>query len=200
MNGFVKVALKKLIEEIGEDRAKEVLSDFSCPINKDIEEFIHQKAIEFEKQSISRTQLIYASYKKELVLVGYYTIATKTFNITSSSLTSNKRRKINKFATYNPELKSYLLPAPLIAQLGKNFKNNSNSLISGNELLKIACDDISIVHKIVGGKTVYLECEDKPCLIEFYNRNGFVKFAERKLDADETNISGTYLVQMLKIF
>ena len=89
MNGFVKVALKKLIEEIGEDRAKEVLSDFSCPINKDIEEFIHQKAIEFEKQSISRTQLIYASYKKELVLVGYYTIATKTFNITSSSLTSN---------------------------------------------------------------------------------------------------------------
>lgn len=149
MNGFVKVALKKLIEEIGEDRAKEVLSDFSCPINKDIEEFIHQKAIEFEKQSISRTQLIYASYKKELVLVGYYTIATKTFNITSSSLTSNKRRKINKFATYNPELKSYLLPAPLIAQLGKNFKNNSNSLISGNELLKIACDDISIVHKIV---------------------------------------------------
>lgn len=52
---------------------------------------------------------------------------------------------------------------------------------------------------IVGGKMVYLECEDKPRLIEFYSRNGFVNFGKRYLDKDETDTqSGEYLIQMLK--
>ena len=200
MNGFIKVPLKRLVEEIGEDNTKLILSDFSCPLNKDIQSFIKQKAIEFEKQSISRTQLIFASFKNSQALVGYYTIANKTFNIAKASISKTQRKKINKFATYNPELKSHLLPAPLIAQLGKNFTNGYNKLITGDELLKIACDDILHVQEILGGKIVYLECEDKPRLIEFYTSNGFVEFAKRKLDSDETNIDGEYLVQMLKIF
>ncbi|MCU5941466.1 N-acetyltransferase, partial [Clostridioides difficile] len=50
-----------------------------------------------------------------------------------------------------------------------------------------------------GGKIVYLECEDKPKLIEFYKDNGFVDFGKRSLDKDETDsLDGGYLVQMLK--
>ncbi|HBF3466448.1 TPA: N-acetyltransferase, partial [Clostridioides difficile] len=51
----------------------------------------------------------------------------------------------------------------------------------------------------MGGKIVYLECEDKPKLIEFYKDNGFVDFGKRSLDKDETDsLDGDYLVQMLK--
>lgn len=198
MDGYVKVSLSKLISQIGEDNVKNILSDFSCPINSDIETFLRKKAIEFEKQSISATHLIFTSYKSQNVLVGYYTLATKAFNITKSAISKSMSKRINKFATYDTDLKSYILPAPLIAQIGKNFTNNYNSLITGDELLSIAIDDVNVIHQIAGGKVVYLECEDKPRLIDFYSRNGFVSFGNRSLDKDETNISGEYLVQMLR--
>ena len=52
---------------------------------------------------------------------------------------------------------------------------------------------------IAGGKIVYLECEQKQQLIEFYERNGFVNFGERLLDRDETSVLfGESLVQMLR--
>lgn len=198
MDGYVKVSLSKLISQIGEDNVKNILSDFSCPINSDIETFLRKKAIEFEKQSISATHLIFTSYKSQNVLVGYYTLATKAFNVTKSAISKSMSKRINKFATYDTDLKSYILPAPLIAQIGKNFTNNYNSLITGAELLSIAIDDVKVIHQIAGGKVVYLECEDKPRLIDFYSRNGFVSFGNRSLDKDETNISGEYLVQMLR--
>ena len=50
----------------------------------------------------------------------------------------------------------------------------------------------------LGGRFVYLECEDKPKLIDFYAENGFCEFDRRPLDRDETDLSGDYLVQMLK--
>lgn len=198
MDGYVKVSLSKLISQIGEDNVKNILSDFSCPINSDIETFFRKKAIEFEKQSISATHLIFTSYKSQNVLVGYYTLATKAFNVTKSAISKSMSKRINKFATYDTDLKSYILPAPLIAQIGKNFTNNYNSLITGAELLSIAIDDVKVIHQIAGGKVVYLECEDKPRLIDFYSRNGFVSFGNRSLDKDETDISGEYLVQMLR--
>lgn len=40
--GFVQVNLAEMISEIGEDRVKAILSDFSCPLNKDVEFYIRQ--------------------------------------------------------------------------------------------------------------------------------------------------------------
>ena len=65
--------------------------------------------------------------------------------------------------------------------------------------MQIACDEVAEVQLRIGGKIVYLECEDKPCLIEFYERNGFRKFSERQLDYDSSQVMKTeYLVQMLR--
>lgn len=198
MDGFLKVSLKKLIENIGEDRVKAILSEFYCPLNSDIEIFLKSKAVEFEKQGISATQLIFASYKNDLVLVGYYTLSTKAFNISKSAISKTLSKRINKFATYSPELRAYILPAPLIAQLGKNYAGNHNKLLTGDELLAMAIDDIRLIQQLAGGKVVYIECEDKPKLTDFYSSNGFVTFGKRPLDKDETNLTGDYLVQMLK--
>ena len=132
------------------------------------------------------------------MLVGYYTLSTKAFNVTKSSIFKSLSKRINKFATFDSSLKAYFLPAPLIAQLGKNFTNDYNAFISGDELLAIAIEDVKLIHQIAGGKIVYLECEDKPRLVEFYSNNGFVVFGNRSLDRDETNLSGEYLVQMLR--
>ena len=202
MTGYRVVNLKILVEELGEDAAKSILSDFSCPMNRDVEFFLSKKAIDFAKQGWAQTHLVFASYKDEWVLVGYFALANKTIRISAKYMgkaSSNLRRRISKFATFDPTLKSYMIAAPLIAQLGKNFANGYNELITGDELLSEACAKIARLQFDVGGRFAYLECEDKPKLTDFYSRNGFCEFDTRQLDKDETDkLEGEYLVQMLK--
>lgn len=202
MTGYKIVNLRVMLEELGEDSVREILSSFSCPLNKDVEQFLQRKAIDFAKQGWAQTHLVMASYKGTPVLVGYFALAIKSMTISAKMFknhSSNLRRRIAKFATYNPDTKVYILSAPLIAQLGKNYANGYNKLITGDELLDIACEKISWVQYEVGGKFAYVECEDKPQLTEFYGRNGFCEFDTRKLDPDETDsLYGEYLVQMLK--
>ena len=201
MTGYWQVNLMDMIEVRGEAVVKDELSHFSCPLNQDVEMFIKEKAIEFSRQGYSATHLVYRSYKQAPVLVGYYALAYKSVCIKSSVLNSKWRHRLHRFATYDPDLKQYQIALPLIGQLGKNFAHNYNTLISGDDLLGIACTKIRQTQLAFGGKMAYLECEDKPRLIEFYERNGFYQFAHRNLDRDEIgHDTSRYLVQMIKYF
>lgn len=201
MTGYTQINLQDLLNEIGEDRTKSILSDFCCPLNADVEDFLKNKAKHFSIQGLSKTYLVFASYKDNPVLVGYYTLAMKYFHVSKSALSSNLRKKISKFAQCDDNIKKHIVIAPLIAQLGKNFNNNYNHLITGDELLKIACNKISEIQSSIGSKIAYLECEDKECLKSFYESNGFVNFGKRLLDRDETDkMDGKYLIQMLRYF
>lgn len=201
MTGFLQVSLKELLEQLGEDRVISILSGFSCPLNKDVENFLKRNAILFTKQGLSATHLIFTSFKSNLSLIGYFTLATKFFTISKGSLSKTLQKRVNKFTTYLPDTKRYYISAPLIAQLGKNYSDGLNNLISGDELLKLACDKVATIQHEIGGKIVYLECEDKPKLIEFYSSNGFVNFGKRLLEKDESDVmDGIYLIQMMKYF
>lgn len=57
---YISVNLKAMIDEIGESAVKALLSNFSCPLNKDVEQFLRIKAIEFSKQGIAQTHLVFA--------------------------------------------------------------------------------------------------------------------------------------------
>jgi len=199
IKGYLIVHLEHILDEIGEDETIKILLGFSCPLNSDVEKFLRHKAIEFAKQSLSQTFLVFTSYKDEPTLVGYFTLANKTILVDKAVLRGNVKRKIGRFGTYNPVIKKYVFSAPLIAQIGKNYKYHERNLISGDELLKMACDKIAEAQFVLGGKVVYLECEDNEKLKNFYSSNGFVEFGKRKLDRDEKDdLSGEYLVQMLK--
>ena len=198
MTGYKIVNLQLMTEELGEGRVRELLSSFSCPLNEDVEMFLHRKAIEFAKQGFSQTHLVYASYKGKAEIAGYFTLANKYITVSADAISKTLRKRINKFAVYNPLIRSYCLSAPLIAQLGKNYSNGLNKLITGDELLKIACDKVSRIQFDLGGRFAYLECEDKPKLVDFYTSNGFCDFDRRQLDKDEAGLAGDYLVQMLK--
>jgi len=201
MTGYVLVNLKEMIKELGEEKVKTILSNFSCPINKDVEIFItsQSKAIEFAKQGIAATHLVFTSYKDELVLIGYFSLANKYFSIDLSAMTKSFRQRLNKFAQYDKESKKHYITAPLLAQLGKNFNNGYDRLISGDELLKIACDKIYDIQLNLGGKVIYVECEDNEKLMEFYKSNGFRFFAKRTLDKHErSNTDSTELMQLLR--
>lgn len=202
MNGYKGVNLRDILldDTLGESAAKSLLSSFSCPLNPDVEYFLKNVAIEFSRQSISSTYLIMASFRGTYVLAGYFTLANKIFCIDKQCLPNRKwRSRLSKFGQFDNEIQRYTISAPLIGQLGKNYANSYDKLITGDELLKLALDKVREMQNIVGGKIVYLECEQKDSLIEFYSRNGFVNFGLRSLDKDETDkLSGHHLVQMLR--
>lgn len=139
MTGYSIVNLKMLVDEMGEEFAKGFLSDFSCPLNEDVENFLKRKAIEFSKQGFSRTHLVMVPYQGKQVVAGYYTLANKYISVSAKKLSSTLKKRINKFAIFNTDVREYFMSAPLIAQLGKNFTNGYNNLITGDELLALAC-------------------------------------------------------------
>lgn len=200
IKGFIEVPLLDLIKELGEDPVKKLISDFSCPLNKDVEFFLKSRAIEFAKQGITQTHLVFMQFQGKLRLIGYYSLTNKFISVKDTHLSNSLRRRIAKFGTRDSSNKGYVMSAPLIAQLGKNFTDDLNKQLSGDELLKMALDKIIMLQQIVGGRIVYIECEDIDRLKDFYSRNGFIEFARRERDSeDEDRIKGQYLLQLLKV-
>lgn len=198
-NQYKIINLNHLISELGEEESKKILSDFYCPKNKDVQEFINIKAIEFSKQGLAATHLVFMQIEGKMKLLGYFSLANKIICIHKNSLSNKLRSRISKFATYDNDNNTYTLGAILIAQLGKNYKDNLNNLITGQDLLSIACNKVKEAQLDIGGKIVYLECEENDYLINFYKNNGFVDFGKRNLDKDETEtLNGKYLIQFLK--
>ena len=193
------VNLKDIYNTFGEDKTKEILKDYKCKLNLDVKYFLKEKAIEFSKQDISRTFLVLSEYKGRNVIVGYFAITNKATTIKKFVISKTKRKKILRYAEYNNESKGYNIALPLIGQLGKNYNNGYNKLISGDNLLKFACDKIKQTQNIIGGRYVFLECEDIDKLKNFYEDNGFECFGKRNLEKDERDKNkGEYLLQMLR--
>nr|DAZ16319.1 MAG TPA: hypothetical protein [Caudoviricetes sp.] len=194
---FVQFNLSDLLDQLGEDEVKKILSSFSCPMNADVEKFLKEKAIEFSKRGFSKTHLVYWETEDglEREFVGYYTIASKFISIERNAVNSKVARKLREHGIYDEKNNEYTVAAPLIAQLGKNFTNGNNTLISGTDLLHMAMQKIKKIQNEVGGRFAYLECEDVQKLIDFYETNRFKRFGKRKLDRDETDLKGNYLLQ-----
>ncbi len=189
-----------MLDMYGEDSCKEILSTFICPLNIDVADFIHNKAIEFAKQRIAITFLVFREIEKGNVMAGYYTLANKFFAVSAHMLSKTLRKRIAKFSQYDAALDRYLISMPLIAQLGRNFSNTAREYpISGNDLLDLACQNVKKVQHIIGGRTAYIECASNPKLYEFYSTHEFVAFGERERENDELADSST-LVQMLRYF
>ena len=71
--------------EIGKEEIKSILSDFSCPKNQDIEKFLKEKALAFEKIGLARTILVFKECDDTVKFVGYFSIAIKQIDISGIS-------------------------------------------------------------------------------------------------------------------
>lgn len=194
---FFQFNLSDLLEQLGEDEVKTILSSFSCPPNLDVENFLKSRAIEFSKRGFSKTHLVYwkTEDNSERELIGYYTIASKFITVQKNVVSNTQARKLKEHGVFDTKTGKYTVAAPLIAQLGKNFNSGNNALISGAELLYLAIEKVRKVQNEVGGRFVYLECEEEPKLMKFYEENNYKLFGKRKLDYDERDINGQYLLQ-----
>ena len=169
--------IKEELTYIGEERFNDLLSDFSCPKNPDVEYFLSHNAIEFIKKDQSITYLVFDA--EDASLVGYFSLAIKPISIRASNINKTMAKKLSRVSILDEETQAYTTAAYLIAQLGKNYSLPRNKQISGNILLRFALETISSLNYSVGGIIEFLECEDNDFLLSFYKQNHFKPFDTR---------------------
>ncbi|MBP1920695.1 hypothetical protein [Youngiibacter multivorans] len=172
-----------------EAKAQELISIFVCSKDIDIENFIKQKAIMFEKLGKSRTFLVFDEDSDKFNILGYYTIAIQVLKIPSEF--SNRRiLKLDGLsAKRNGEIITEL-PAILIGQIGKNelYKDN----VTGHKIMEFCLNTIFDGQARLGGRLIILECKKVPYFYGFYEQFGFNKL-EKEYQDDE-------FVQFFRIF
>ena len=147
---------------IGEESLYDLLSDFSCPKNPDVEYFLLHNAIEFTKKDQSITYLVFDA--EDASLVGYFSLTVKPISVRASNISKTTAKKLSRVSILDEETQSYTTAAYLIAQLGKNYSLPKEKRIPGNILLGFALETISSLKYSVGGVMEFLECEDNEFL------------------------------------
>ena len=141
-----------------------------------------EKAFDFDKRHKSRTYLAVDSEKAligEVVIYGYFTLTMKTLEL-GEELSKSTIKRIDGFSKDVQATEAILL-----GQLGKNQKYSDK--IDGQSMLEDALDTVYSIHNLAGGRIVFLECDENPKLVAFYEKNGF----------EHLQKSGNY-IQMIK--
>lgn len=161
-----------LSEEYNQEKLNTSLKKFSCQRETDLEDFLQEKAILYEKADFGKTYLIVDSStldNKVFTIAAYFTIAQKSIDI--SSIPKKKRRKMLGAYPGRDNLTS--IPAYLIGQLGR-CDSYSSVQLPGKDILDECYNAISIAARIVGGNLIVLECREN-MFSNFYESQGFVK-------------------------
>ena len=171
------------LELSGEEKLRENLSTFSCRVNPAIESFIRNRAIDFAKRKLSITYLL-NDFDDDKIL-GYFALTHKAVLISNSQLSNTSRKKLERFARLDRATGEYMASAFLIAQFGKNYGIDNGRRITGKQLMDVANDILVNIQRQIGGGIIYLDCEDKEKLQQFYINENFHKFGERFSDEEE---------------
>lgn len=190
MNEFKAMQILDLLDSVGEDALNGILSDFSCPRNSEIEDFLKKNSVDFARKKMSITHLIMNS---SMQCVAYFTLAHKPINVREKDLSKTAHKKMARYAKFDEALKAYTVATFLLAQLGKNYAVESS--ISGNRIMDLVYDRLAVVQHEIGGGIAFLECEDKERLIRFYESgtNAYKRFGVRYSRSDNVKY-----IQMLR--
>lgn len=199
MDKFSYINIREYLEqdtvnEIGEADLEAAISDFSCPRNLDVEHFLKKNSIEFARKNQSVTYLVLSN--EDGSLVGYFTIAIKPLTIHAEAMSNTTKKKMQRVSKLDENTGTYTASAFLIAQLGKNFAEQANEKISGDELLDAAWSVVKGLQYAAGGMVTFLEAERKEKLLSFYRNNGFREFDVRSVPDENGNVHE--LVQLLR--
>lgn len=182
-------------DELGEDDLLQVLSEFSCGKNPDVEKFVKEQSIEFARKQQSVTYLVFSTEEAEFV--GYFAITIKPITVNAEPFSNTVKKKIARVSELNELNHTYNLAAYLIAQLGKNFHNGANERITGEELLGLAIKQIQQLQYLAGGMVVFLETANEEKLLSFYQNRGFQQFDSRL--SESAGREPHELIQLLKV-
>lgn len=174
---YKTIALFDLLQlEIDKEEIKEVLLGFSCPLNHEVENFVHNKALDFERVGLARTYLIYAYLEDDniFVLVALYSLGQGHIEIDRNLSRATKKKIFGSTYAIGKSVKTLL-----IGQLSKNYTTNNNQYITGDVLMQIIFQKIKEIHSIFPSVVIHIDCEDKEKLRLFYEKSGFELFKKQ---------------------
>ncbi|ROX58970.1 GNAT family N-acetyltransferase [Enterococcus faecium] len=202
--GIQIISLSDLLEVVPDlESVNNILKTFKSiphPITgqvNDVEYFLHQKAIEFEKAALATTHLLFSSYKDKSILVGYFSLANKSLIMSKknyNNLSKSQQRRLCQNGS-KTETGGYIVNSYLIGQVGKNYSEEAQKIeaINGTQILTIAYDTVLQAKKIINARYVWIECENVPRLIDFYRDFGF-----EVIENYETNSGLVVMIMKLK--
>jgi hypothetical protein len=155
--------LKDILDQEAGDEFQSVIDDFSCK-DKDVENFLKNKACEYERRKKSRTYLIFGESDTPEILA-YFTLSLKSLTFRSEV----SKGTISKIDGFSKNVSAVALL--LIGQFGKDQHRATD--IQGKEFIDICLSQVRTIHNLTGGRAVLLECLPLAPIVEFYERNGF---------------------------
>jgi hypothetical protein len=160
---FSLFSLSEIIQNTDSNRrVKKLLETFSCTRNIDLQDFLYNKAVTFEKNLRSRTYLYIDNTTQEVA--AYFTITISTLHTDSIS-----PKVIKLLDGYKNDVAS--IPCFLIGQLGKSDKFEPRKI--GEYILDDAIEIIDRSQQSLGGRFILLDAINKEQVIKFYEANAF---------------------------
>ncbi|MBR0167515.1 MAG: hypothetical protein IJQ08_02480 [Synergistaceae bacterium] len=176
----MKIKITNILDSVdllGEENLRVELSRFVSAKNPEIEEFIKEKAIGFAKGKLSITYIL--NDMEDGAMLGYFTLTHKSLMVSGERLSKTTQKRLMRYARFDIETGNYVASAFLLAQFGKNYGVDKGKRISGSEMMKYVNVVLLDVQRRIGGGIMYLDCEDKGKLKEFYEGENFKKSGER---------------------
>jgi len=164
---FVLVPLQEQFKDTRTELLDRMIEGFSCAKEHDVEWFIKNNALNYERKGLSRTYLYIADATGTPTIAAYFTLA-----ITATSFEGISKSRKEKVLGFKPgrDTKDHF-GGILIGQLARADKFTSLD-IGGQEMIEDAETLIEKGRYFLGGKIIYLDCKEP--LIEFYKRNGYM--------------------------
>lgn len=174
---MTKIEFKKLysrnkladfIDTSSTNQVKKILKTFVCAKNADVQDFLHNKAITFERNLRSCTYLYVSNADKSVA--GYFSIGI------TYTLTNKLDKAVVKFLDgYTDE--TIAIPCYLIGQLGKSDTCKEKI---GSFLLDDALSIIDKSQDSLKGRFVLIDSVNDEKVIEFYKQNSFIALENDK--------------------
>jgi hypothetical protein len=141
--------------------------EFCCVRDEDVQTFIRDKAIRYERSGLSRTYFYTTNRAtQEVDVVAYFSVA-----ITSVDYTRVSKARREKVLGGTPgRANRDHFGGLLIAQLARDDRYDE-SIISGIELIEACEEIIELGRDYLGGRVIYLDCKD--VLLPLYERSGY---------------------------
>jgi len=160
---FSLFPLSEIVQNTNSNRkVKKLLETFNCTRNTDLQNFLYNKAITFEKNFRSRTYLYIENNLQEVA--AYFTITISTLH------TDGISPEVTELLDgYKNDIAS--IPCFLIGQLGKSDKFEPRKI--GEFILNDAIEIIDQSQNTLGGRFILLDAINTQQVVKFYETNAF---------------------------
>ena len=165
---YSRFKLADLLANKSTNQIKKLLKTFVCTKNIDVQDFLHNKAITFERNLRSCTYLYTSNADKSVA--GYFSIGI------TYTLTNKLDKAVVKFLDgYTDE--TIAIPCYLVGQLGKSDTCKEKI---GSFLLDDALSIIDKSQESLKGRFVLIDSVNDDKVINFYKENSFIALENDK--------------------